>query len=556
MKIKYNEENHEFFKPFIEEIENEVKLILSNDSNFPQVTYADIFAFKESGSRKESETSYFRRRRSVVALGLYLQWKNNEQAMRVFKNMVWDVCQEYSWALPAHYPNDFSGFTIDLFTAETAHMLSEFLQIFDSEFEPLLKFEICRQINQRIINPFLSQAWEWEKLENNWSAVCAGSIGMTVLNLNLDKDIKSIILDRVLKAMNYFKKGFASDGCCTEGISYWVYGFWFYLYFADVYQKKYGISLLDEDDELVEKIAAFPSKIEWSNQKYITFSDSVKDTIIPSSIRSFLNHNFEVINYENAEITSFHFDHCYRWAHLSRILWWSERNSVIDEMNIACHYFPDAQWMTFKGKNLFFAAKGGNNSESHNHNDLGSFILGTSNKLTFIDLGAGAYSADYFGEKRYEFHHTRSDWHNTLTINSVEQSQGDHFFATVEEAKITDDGCKLTLDLSGAYMIPDTKIKRTFELDDQKAELKIIDEVDCSSYQANFISYEKPKIELGNIFYQQFILAFDLELFETKIEETVITNHLNENETVYAFRLKNKKEHNIYTFIISCNSVN
>jgi len=539
--------NNDFLRPFIAEVETEIKLILADDASFPPVTYADIIAFTEKGSRIESEKTYFRRRRSVVALGLYLQWANDDEAMRRFKDMVWDICQEYSWALPAHYPPDSTGDTIDLFAAETGQMLAEFLQLFDAEFEPLLKLEICRQINDRIINPFLRESWNWEQLENNWSAVCAGSIGMTVLNLALDEDIKTIIIDRILAAMEYFKKGFASDGCCTEGISYWVYGFGFFLYFAEAYQNKTGISLLE--DELVAKIAAFPAKVEWSNQKYITFSDSSPTTVIPSSMRSFLNANFSTVDYENSAITSFHFDHCYRWAHLSRMLWWSEENCVTNLPETTGHYFPDAQWLIFKGNQLFFAAKGGNNAESHNHNDLGSFVLGTRDKLTFIDLGAGAYSADYFGDKRYEFIHPRSDWHNTLTIDGEEQKAGKDFVATVEEAEITDAGCKLTVDLTNAYST-NAKVKRTFEFDDQAAALKITDASDGNSYQANFISYEQPEIQSGKILYDQFVLEYEVEMFDVRIEETVANNHFNQEEVVYALRLKNKKASKNYHFKI------
>jgi hypothetical protein len=42
------------------------------------------------------------------------------------------------------------------------------------------------------------------------------------------------------------------------------------------------------------------------------------------------------------------------------------------------------------------AIKGGNNGESHNHNDVGSFIIYTDGEPLFIDPGVGEYTAKTF----------------------------------------------------------------------------------------------------------------------------------------------------------------
>ena len=46
----------------------------------------------------------------------------------------------------------------------------------------------------------------------------------------------------------------------------------------------------------------------------------------------------------------------------------------------------------------------GSNQESHNHLDVGHFVLGTTEELFLTDLGAGEYTKEYFDENtRYHY---------------------------------------------------------------------------------------------------------------------------------------------------------
>ena len=541
--------SNEFFQPFITEIEQEVKAILNKDSPPLGMTYEAILAFTEKGSRCESEKNYFQRRKEVVALGLYLQMNEDEIAMTYFKNLVWDICQEHSWSLPAHFKMGHHQTTIDLFAAETAHMMAEFTEIFIDKFEPLLLLEIKNQIWHRVLTPFLAMDWPWEKLENNWSAVCAGAIGMTVLVLDVKAEEKDIILNRCLKAMDCFLEGYGEDGCCTEGVSYWVYGFGFYLYFAEIYERYLGIDLLM--GEKVEAIASFPRKLQGKDGRFVMFSDAVTTTHVPTGIQSFLKRKWGISLLNDDKISSFHFDHCYRWAHLSRIVSWYDPDKLtITKSECSSHYFPDAQWLVFKNADLFFAAKGGHNGESHNHNDLGSFVLGIGEDLTLVDFGAGAYSADYFGDKRYTYIQTRSNWHSVPTLNDQEQIAGTKYRAIVENAQSNESGCHFKLDLSKAYPTTVT-LKRHFQLDASAKQLRIVDETDAKSYQANFVTYEKPMIKDKKLLWQQLQLTYYPNCFEVKIEEAVARNHFNQEEKVYAIRLIAKKKSEQYEFVFT-----
>ena len=69
-------------------------------------------------------------------------------------------------------------------------------------------------------------------------------------------------------------------------------------------------------------------------------------------------------------------------------------------------------------------AKDGNNAESHNHNDIGNFIVYHNNQPVVIDLGRDTYTSKSFSNQRFELMNCRSAYHNVPIINGLEQKDG------------------------------------------------------------------------------------------------------------------------------------
>ena len=73
-------------------------------------------------------------------------------------------------------------------------------------------------------------------------------------------------------------------------------------------------------------------------------------------------------------------------------------------------------------RGLTLAAKGGHNGESHNHNDVGSFIVAVDGVPAVADAGRPTYTAQTFGPDRYG---------KTVTKMVRDLHKGDHPEAAV-----------------------------------------------------------------------------------------------------------------------------
>ena len=119
-------------------------------------------------------------------------------------------------------------------------------------------------------------------------------------------------------------------------------------------------------------------------------------------------------------------------------------------------YFPSLQLSICRDsedpqKGLYLSLKGHHNAASHNHLDVGNFVIFCDGKPIFIDAGVGTYSARTFNQERYSIWSMRSEYHNLPTVNGVNQKPGRNFAA--KNAVFEEENGKLTMDLAGAYPV-------------------------------------------------------------------------------------------------------
>jgi hypothetical protein len=107
---------------------------------------------------------------------------------------------------------------------------------------------------------------------------------------------------------------------------------------------------------------------------------------------------------------------------------------------------------------FFVAAKGGHNGESHNHNDVGSFVSYTDGKPVIVDAGVETYRRQTFSPQRYEIWTMQSGYHTLLpTVDGVPQAPGRTLAARDVVYSLDEGAPQLSMDLAGAYP-PEAKL--------------------------------------------------------------------------------------------------
>lgn len=495
---------------FHEQYENQIK-VLSNRMRgeaMPTLTEELFALFETEGNRLEYEAVYFKRRKFLAVFGLAAYLFRQPEDVAKLEEVLNQICEEECWALPAHVNRkehtDWRH-TVDLFAAETAQTLAEIVTLVGVEKEGMEQSEmlkkaytvlasetvkkVCAEIEKRVLQPFEKNHQGWECSDHNWNAVCGGSIGSAAMYLLAGKEEERLekLLQRICHSLQFYLDGFRADGACMEGIGYFTYGMTYFTGFAEQllrYSKgKYNLFASDK----VRKIAEFQQKVYFSNGQTVSFSDGEADAKFRMGLTVFLAERFDTVKIPNPEFAcGFETDPCYRFMGLLRDHEWTkpslQRMSKSDSLfyekvktGMAHHFcLPDAQWSICESENgVGFAIKGGDNAEPHNHNDVGAFLYQAGGEQLICDLGAGEYTADYFGTGRYQILCNSSKGHSVPVVKGSFQKAGKQYRAASFEA----DGCGTTkLEFAGAYGTESLKkLERTAEFSLQDGSLTVHD---------------------------------------------------------------------------------
>jgi hypothetical protein len=119
------------------------------------------------------------------------------------------------------------------------------------------------------------------------------------------------------------------------------------------------------------------------------------------------------------------------------------------------------------GKASFVAAKGGDNSLSHAHQDVGSFVFDTLGHRFATDLGPDNYNLPGYwdnreGGKRWDIFRTSSMSHNTITIGN--KNQRVLGLNKISSSSLAGNNPFAVIDMSPAYAGQASSIKRGFKL--------------------------------------------------------------------------------------------
>ncbi len=465
--------------------------------------------YVRNGNRTRYEAASFARRNALLTLALAESIEGRGRFTDALLNGVWAICEESFWGLPAHLGGQKTGSglpnvedrTVDLFAAETAAVLAltDYLvgpQL--AKVSPLLRPRIYYETNQRLFIPLTTQPDRYGYLTpgtkvNNWNPWIMANYLTATLLLEPNETRRGQMLHQAMTGLDLYLNGLGNDGGCDEGPSYWFAAGACVFDALDLLHSATNGRVNLYGEPLIHNMASYIYKMHIANDYFVDFADA-DPTLKPDGL---MLYRFGQRLHDDT-LTQFG-----RWAYgkygnaLSNNGFHRQRqvqNLLIipglaaqpprpTVAGIRDAWFADVQVMTARSdQGLFLAAHGGHNAESHNHNDVGDFILYAHGQPVIIDAGRGTYTANTFSAKRYTLWYTQSQFHNLPIINGQGQPDGRAYEArAVAYTKPANNqpagATSLSMNLAAAYP-PEAGIThwhRTVTLDRAKEAVVVTD---------------------------------------------------------------------------------
>ncbi|MBO5019702.1 MAG: heparinase II/III family protein [Clostridia bacterium] len=479
------------------------------------LSYYERVECHKTGVRTNFDAHYFSRRTWLATTAiLALIYPEEEKYIKELHELIWAACDEYSWALTAHTNGTIAVDTtqVDLDNAETGLWLAEISDVLGDRLEPLIGERIKYEVNRRVFENYKKGKFWWEAGENNWAAVCGGSVAGALMYL--DPELFEELKPRLLKTLNAFINTFPNDGTCLEGLGYCGYGFGNFIIFADLYNKytKGEVELLQGEE--VKNISTYMQRCFIKGNATVSFSDGNRSGSANAMMQYLLHEKFPddvrifVPDMLSVKTSSF--------SEALRAFLFFDPELEISDFKAEDIYSPDAHQFTANREKYSFVIKGGHNGEPHNHNDIGSFILADESGQVFCDLGAPLYTLQYFqNEHRYEHVCSSSLGHSVPIIDGKEQLPG---WKRRGDLSYNDDG-SVSVEISGAYDIEDLEsFKRDVSFQEDGVILTDSFNIDSGRVVERFVSVVKPEIAEDCIKVGNVRLQFDNSL--CKVEQS------------------------------------
>lgn len=529
----YSDRN--FWQDLPKEIHDQYILTAEKYLNYEwsSVKATDFLEFVRSGNRKGEVFAIPRSVLLSLVMGELAEGKG--RFIDQIVNGVWYYCEQTWWGYSAHMylqkaprglpdPDDH---TIDLGVGEMANILSWTWYYFHEQFykiHPLISARLKDEIQKKAIRPYLERTdfW-WMGIEdqshiNNWNPWINFNILNCILLIEDDPEKKTEGIQKIIRSLDVFLNSYPDDGGCNEGPSYWGAA-GAQLFKSLALLKKITSGKLDVfDHPLVQNMGRYIYRAYIRLPYFINFSDA--DAKMESSPLQIYRYG-KAIN----DTVMYQFG-----AFLAQNTGWGKQAfegtpdeqitglMMRDEILLADarealtgHFWlPDTEVCGARDREgshegFFFAAKGGFNAESHNHNDVGSCVLYFNGKPVLIDVGREAYTAKTFSRNRYDIWTMQSQYHNLPKINGTDQQAGKEFKATNTSFTNTAAKTVFSTDIAAAYP-EDAKVvswKRSYLLkkgksfeitDDYKLREQTVEPSSLNLMTCCLVSIEKPGV--------------------------------------------------------------
>ena len=449
------------------------------DYDWPAVKATDYLEIIRSGDRRQG--AYAAPRAALMALVMGELAEGKGRYIDQIVNGVWYYSEQTWWGWSAHLtlqkaPHglpDVNEPVIDLGVGEIANILSWTWFLFKDEFNkihPLIASRLKDEIMKKAVIPYYERDdfW-WQGLDgsrsvNNWNPWTNHNMLTAILILEDDQAQKIKGVQKVVRSLDAFTNDYPADGGCDEGPSYWGRAGASLYQCLDLLKRATNGKFDLYDNQLIQNMGSYVYKAYISYPYFTNFADADATTGgRPQIIYSYGKDIGDPIMQKFGAFLAKKQD----WGkeapggkvdeQIMQLMFLDElSNAKAEEPLISDFWLPDLQVAGARdeegsGDGFFFAAKGGHNNESHNHNDLGTCVMYFNGKPCLVDIGRETYTAKTFSSRRYEIWTMQSQYHQLPKINGVDQKEGREFIATNSSFKADSKKAVFSTDISKAY---------------------------------------------------------------------------------------------------------
>lgn len=474
-------ENRDFWGSLPDAIKKQYVAGAENTLNYdwPIVKATDYLEIIRSGDRRQSVYSAPRSALLKLVMGELIEGKG--RFLDQIINGVWYYSEQTWWGWSAHLsaqkaPHglpDADEPTIDLGVGEIANILSWTWFLFNDEFDkihPLIAKRLKDEIMKKAVIPYYErndfwwQGFDENRKVNNWNPWTNHNILTAILILEDDQELRTQGVQKVIRSLDAFINEYPDDGGCDEGPSYWGRAGASLYQSLDLLKRATNGKFDVYDNHLVQNMGNYIYKAYIEYPYFINFADADATTSGRASI--IYSYGKDIKDPVMKDFGAF----------LAKIQNWGQKIPggkvdeqilqlmLLDEIEkasatnalISDFWLPDTEVAGARDKagsssGFFFAAKGGYNAESHNHNDVGTCVMYYNGNPCLIDIGRERYTALTFSSHRYEIWTMQSQYHNLPTINGQGQMQGEKFRAKTSTFIANAKKTVFSTNISGAY---------------------------------------------------------------------------------------------------------
>jgi hypothetical protein len=464
---------------------NEAEKVL--DFSWPAIKATDYLEILRTGQRLHDQFVLPHDVLRALIMGELTEGKG--RFLDQIVNGVWYYSEQTWWGWSAHLKDqkeadglpDVNEPILDLGAGEIVNTLSMSYLLFKDEFDQIHPF-IAKRLKQEVMNKVIIPYYErddfwWMGFKewydpyadsprrlNNWNTWINYNMLLAILVFEDNPDQRAMGVNKVLRSIDNLLNSYPDDGGCDEGPSYW---------------KKAGghlyltLNLLDNatdgrfnifDNQLIKNMGTYIYKASIDYPYFLNFADAdATESIFPEVIYLY-GKDIQNTNLQNfgawvarkegwgTKVPQGNIDRIIlQLLHFDEIL----KAQATDPL-VADFWLPDTQLagardMAGSTDGFYFAAKGGYNDESHNHNDAGTFIMYYNGKPCLIDIGRETYTAKTFGPNRYDIWNMQSQYHNLPRINGHDQAFGPQYKAQNTSFRANGKKAVFSADIAGAY---------------------------------------------------------------------------------------------------------